>query len=203
MSEAASAVAAAYKTTLLHRCATAEAACDLVIGGPSNAAELADEVCGAIGTAASTTEAIEGRALWNLLWLAADLTTSVDLYRAEALLGEVAQLFERRFARTLDGARTVELDAAEMAFDFFFNRADQPLQLLRLDRCLSTMERLLRLPNRHCQHAALHGLGHLRQQVAGHARLHLIETAIDSFLARNVDERLREFAQLARRGAIA
>lgn len=194
----------AYKTTLLERCAVAEVACDLVVGGPSNAAELADEVCAALA-AAHGAAPVPGRALWNLLWLAADLTTSVDLYRAEALLAEVARLFEARFVHTLTADRTLELDAAEMAFDFFFNRQDQPLLLLRLDRCLDTLGRLLRLPNRHCQHAALHGLGHLRQQVSSQAKLHLVQTTIDSYLSRAPlpDERLVAFAHAARRGEIA
>ena len=63
---------------------------------------------------------VPGRALWNVLWLAGDLTTSVDLYRAEALLASVAHLFEARFVHTRTDDRTLELDAAEMAFDFFF-----------------------------------------------------------------------------------
>lgn len=195
-----------YKTTLLERCAVAEAACDLAIGGADNAAALAEEVCAAIAATPEHTP-LPGRALWNLLWLAAELTTAVDLYRAEALLAEVARLFERRFVRTLTGDRSSdapdELDAAEMAFDFFFNRGDQPLLLLRLDRCLATMERVSRLPNRHCQHAALHGLGHLRQQVSGHAKTRLVESAIEDFAQRTTDERLREFAAAAKRGAIA
>lgn len=207
MTEAATGVPEApYKTTLLERCAVAEAACDLAIGGADNAAALADEVCATIA-ATPDQASVPGRALWNLLWLAAELTTAVDLYRAEALLAEVARLFERRFVRTLTGERSgeapAELDAAEMAFDFFFNRADQPLLLLRLDRCLVTMERLLRLPNRHCQHAALHGLGHLRQQVSGHAKTHLVESTIEDFSQRTTDARLREFAAGAKRGAIA
>lgn len=198
--------AAPYKTTLLERCAVAEAACDLAIGGADNAAALADEVCATIA-ATPDQGTVAGRALWNLLWLAAELTTAVDLYRAETLLTEVARLFERRFVRTLTGERHTEspdeLDAAEMAFDFFFNRADQPLLLLRLDRCLATLERVARLSNRHCQHAAVHGLGHLRQQVSGHAKTHLVESAIEDVAQRTTDERLREFAAAAKRGAIA
>lgn len=196
----------AHATTLLERCHHAAAACDLEIGLPVRSAELADEVRAAID-AIGPDQLVSGRAIWNLLWVAADLTTWVDLYRAEALLVAVRDLHVRRFAVTLRGPRQDERadehDAADMSFDFFFNRADQPLVALRLDSCLDVLGAVLRIENRHCQHAALHGLGHLRQQVPSEARVNLVEGVLDRFLSRTVDSGLREYATLCRRGAVS
>src|SRR5258708_4821601 len=79
----------------------AQAACDREVGLPARGAELARAL----------VELLEGgdlsgaspRALWNLLWLAGDLTVHVDVYRAEALLGAVERLFARHLSRALDG----------------------------------------------------------------------------------------------------
>ena len=101
--------------------------------------------------------------MWRLLWLAADLTTQVDVYRAAALLEAVERLFARHFSRALTGPGELA-DTAEMAFDLFFNRPDQPLVSYRFEPVLGTLGRVLELDNRHCRRAALHGLGHVRQQ---------------------------------------
>ncbi len=166
----------------------AGAACDLEAGLPARAAELAEAVVEVFRTRA--LDGVSPRALWNLLWLAADLTLHVDVYRARGILRAVEQLFERHFSRVLDGPGEAA-EAAEMAFDFFFNRPEQPLSV---DDALGTLGRVLALDNRYCRRAALHGLGHLWQQHAD-ARPR-IEAAIDAC----ADPALADYAARARTG---
>jgi hypothetical protein len=183
---------------LLASAAQVEAACALEAGLPARAAELARALVELLrdGDLAPAPP----RALWNLLWLAGDLTMHVDVYRAEELLGAVERLFERHLSRALDGPGEAQA-AAEMAFDFFFNREAQPLVSLRFDAALAALERVLKLDNRFCRRAALHGLGHLHQHAEG-ARRERIEAVIDAFLADVRDPQLAGYAAHARAGDV-
>jgi len=188
---------------LLESAERVQAACELEDGLPARGGLLARALAellrdGELGAASP-------RALWNLLWLAGDLTVHVDVYRAEELLGAVERLFERHLARALDAPGEAQA-AAEMAFDFFFNRpaGTQPLESLRFDAVVATLERVLKLDNRYCRRAALHGLGHLRQHHAEPPRRERIESVIDAFIAETagVDPQLAGYAAHARCGDI-
>jgi hypothetical protein len=177
---------------LLARAAEAEAACDLLVGAP---AELAAAVISVFEC--EDVSRAPPRALWNLLWLAAELTVAVDVYRAEALLAAIERLFARHVAPAVaDGGEAAE--AAEMAFDFLVNRAEQPLESLRFERLVSALESLLALPSRVCRRAALHGLGHLRQRHAAEPRRARLEAAIDTC----TDPALAAYAARARVGDV-
>jgi hypothetical protein len=186
-----------HAAQLLAAAERAEAACDLEIGLPGRAADLARAVTELFGEA--DLEAASPRALWNLLWLAADLTMHVDVYRAAEILSAVERLFVRHFARALE-SRGPASEAAEMAFDFFFNRSGQPLEALRFAEVIETLARVLDLPNRFCRRAALHGLGHLRQHHPDGPGRERIESLIDRFVAVNADPTLAEYAASARAG---
>jgi hypothetical protein len=153
---------AADAAALLTRAEQVDAACDLEEGLPGSAARL-QRATVAVLTDGDLTRC-SPRAVWNLLWLAADLTSHVDLYRATELLQAVEQLYHRHFRHALVERGELS-EAAEMAFDFFFNRptGDQPLASLRFDASLAALERVLAIDNRFCRRAALHGIGHLRQ----------------------------------------
>jgi hypothetical protein len=181
---------------LLAAAERAQAACDLEAGLPSSGAELARVTCELL--ADGDLAAASPRAVWNLLWLAADLTSWVDVYRAAELLAAVEKLFARHFARGLVAPGPLA-EAAEMAFDFFFNRP-QPLAALRLDEVLASLGRVLALENRFCRRAALHGLAHLAQhEPAARPR---VEALIDAFLAGPVDPALAAYARAARAGEL-
>jgi hypothetical protein len=188
---------------LLEAAERVEAAADLEAGLPARAAELAaavTELCAGDGAGR-----LSPRGLWNLLWLAGDLTGHVDVYRARALLSTVEGLFERHFARAVTGpAASCELaEVAEMAFDFFFNRptGEQPLLWSGLDETLASLERVLRIENPVCQRASLHGLAHVREQLDGTAR-DRVDALFDDFLRRTPDVALAQYAARARAGEL-
>jgi hypothetical protein len=189
-------LASAEASRLLEAAESAQAACDLEVGLPVGLARALVEIF-----AEADLSAASPRALWNLLWLAADLTTHVDVYRAAELLAAVERLFERHFARALTQPGELS-EAAEMAFDFFFGGRAHPLEALRLDEVLATLERVLALDNRFCRRAALHGLGHLRQRHGGPPARERIEALIDRFLDGCGDERLAAYARQARAGDV-
>ena len=183
-------------TGLLEAAERVEAACDLDRGVP---AQLAEELIDACERA--PLDQATPRALWNLLWLAGELSTQVDVYLATRLLEAVVRLFERHLGQA---ASDGELAAtAEMAFDFFFNRApgDQPLAIARVDETLTAMQRVLSLPSTACQRAGLHGLSHLRRLVDGLDREH-VDAAFDGFLLSTRDVALAEYAARARAGTL-
>jgi hypothetical protein len=166
------------------------AACDLLGAAPP--VELAAAVVEAF-----EREALPARALWNVLWVAAELTVAVDVYRAEALLAAIERLFARHVAVAVaEGGDAAE--AAEMAFDFLLNRAEQPLESARFERVVSALEGVMALPSRVCRRAALHGLGHLRAHHAEGPRRARIEAAIDACH----DAALAEYAARARAGDV-
>jgi hypothetical protein len=176
-----------------------EAACDLEIGLPDSGARLQTVVSellaeGELGGASP-------RAIWRLLWVAADLTSHVDVYRAESLLGAVERLFERHFSRALTDEGELA-DIAEMAFDLFFNRADQPLALHRFEPSLAALARVLELDNRFCQRAALHGLSHLRQHTHTDGQRARLDGVLDAFLLRNADPTMAVYAARSRAGEL-
>jgi hypothetical protein len=176
----------------------AEAACDLEAGLPGGAARLAEvvtEVC-----ASGDLSRASVRALWNVLWVAGDLTRHVDVYRASRLLGSVVHLFERHVA----GAVREGDDAAapaEMAFDFFFNHppGEQPLATARVGEAVAALERVLALDNPVCKRAALHGLSHLRRVVD---RPEPVDGLFDAFLRTTTDATLAGYAARARSGEL-
>ncbi len=179
---------------LLRRAEEVQAAVDLEGGLPANAARLAATVSELL--AEGDLSAASPRALWNLLWVAADLTSHVDLYRAMQLFSSVTRLFERHFAHLLQHPDE-NAQAAEMAFDFFFNRPEQPLAQLRFNDVLQLLERVLRLDNRFCRRAALHGLMHLKQLAREEDR-----PRVDALLDGIRDPALAAYAKLARDGEL-
>lgn len=187
---------------LLARAERAQAAADLesgLEGGlPSSGSRMAGSLVELFAEGDLT--AASPHALWNLLWVAADLTAHVDVYRAMQLLSSVARLFERHFARALT-VRDDMAQAAEMAFDFFFNRAEQPLVALRFSDVLSLLERVLKLDNRFCRRAALHGLGHLKQRASEEGRAR-VDAVLDAFVAAAPDPALADYAREARAGSL-
>jgi hypothetical protein len=182
---------------LLAAAEQAEAACDLEHGLPDGAARLADATLALLDGPALT--AASPRALWNVLWLAGDLTAHVDLYRAARLLDGVAGVFERH----LQHASGDLADAAEMAFDFFFNRppGEQPLVIARLNDAVGALSRVLTLDSPLCRRAALHGLGHLRQTCDPPAR-DRVDAVFDTFLRETTDASLATYAARARAGEL-
>jgi hypothetical protein len=177
---------------LVEQAERADAACDLLSAAP---VELATAVISIFEY--EDVSGVSPHALWNLLWLAAELTVAVDLYRAEALLSAIERLFERHFARALDGPGEAA-EAAEMTFDFLINRPVQPLESARFDRLLAALQHILLLDNLFCRRAALHGLGHLRERHSEPPRAARIEAAIDSC----TDPALAAYASQARAGAV-
>jgi hypothetical protein len=173
---------------LLQRAESAPAAVDLEAGLPSAGAHLSAALVELF--AEGDLAAVSPRALWNLLWLAADLTVHVDIYRAMQLFSSVARVYERHFAHLPSHD-----PAAEMAFDFFFNRPEQPLASLRFPEVLALLERILRLDNRFCRRAALHGLGHLKQRAQEDDRAR-VDAVLDTFQ----DPSLADYARQARDG---
>jgi hypothetical protein len=87
-----------------------------------------------------------------------------------------------------------------MAFDFFFNRASQPLISSRFSDVLQLLQRVLGLPNRFCRRAALHGLGHLRQRAPEHEAE--VDAVLDGFVAHTDDPSLADYAREARSGTM-
>jgi hypothetical protein len=172
----------------------AEAAADL-LRGP--AADRARELMALLSS--ERMQRIDPRGLWNLLWLAGELSTLVDVYCACQLLGAVEQLLAGR----LRGADGEMADTAEMAFDFFFNRepGESPLASARLDVTLHALARLLTVDGAVCRRAALHGLGHLRQQLEGPPR-DRIDALIDGFLRETDSTQLAQYAVRARAGEL-
>jgi hypothetical protein len=179
---------------LLRRAEEVPAAVDLEGGLPANAARLATTMVELL--AEGDLSQASPRALWNLLWVAADLTAHVDIYRAMQLFSSVTRLFERHFAHRLSSADE-NTQTAEMAFDFFFNRPDQPLAALRFNDVLLLLERVLRLENLFCRRAALHGLMHLKERARDEDRLR-----IDAILDAVTDPALAAYARLARNGEL-
>jgi hypothetical protein len=175
---------------LLRRAEEVPAAVDLEGGLPANASRLAANMAELLAEGDLTQAS--PRALWNLLWVAADLTIHVDIYRAMQLFSSVTRLFERHLARVLVHPDE-SAQAAEMAFDFFFNRPDQPLATLRFNDVVLLLERVLRLDNRFCRRAALHGLMHLKQRAREEDR-----PRIDAILDGVSDPALAAYLQLAR-----
>jgi len=176
---------------LLVEAENVDAACDLAVGVPAELARVLATVL-TDGDLASASP----RAVWNLLWLAGELSTMVDVFRATALLTAVERVFIRHFALVLH-QRDELTDAAEMAFDFFFNRADQPLASLHVPTTIASLATILLLDNRFCRRAALHGLGHLRQHtpVPHHP-------AIDALLTSVTDPTLTPYASQALSGTL-
>jgi hypothetical protein len=183
-------------TELLAQAEAAQAAVDLEGGLPASGSRLAAALVELL--ADSDLSHASPRAVWNLLWLAADLTVHVDVYRAMQLLSSVARLFERHFQRALTQPGELQ-QAAEMAFDFFFNRPAPPLVQLRFSDVLLLLERVLHLPNRYCRRAAVHGLGHLRQNAAPDDRAR-IDATLDAFA--DADATLADYARQARAGTL-
>ncbi len=184
---------------LLTRAERAQAAVDLEGGLPANGSRMAAALVELL--AEGDLSSASPRAIWNLLWVAADLTAHVDVYRALQLLSSVARLFERHFARVLVTHDDLS-QAAEMAFDFFFNRPAQPLASLRFSDVLALLERVLKLDNRFCRRAALHGLAHLKQQANESDRAR-VDAVLDAFVAAAADARLADYARQARDGQLA
>jgi hypothetical protein len=177
---------------LLSRAESVQAAVDLEGGLPAAGARLATSLVELFTEWDAATFSPSG--LWNLLWLAGDLTEHVDIYRAMQLFSSVARLYERHFAR-LSGHDP----ACEMAFDFFFNRRQQPLATLRFAEVLALLERVLRLDNRFCRRAALHGLGHLKQRAEEGDR-EKVDAVLEAFAAATADAGLADYARAARAG---
>jgi hypothetical protein len=175
---------------LLARAESAQAAVDLEAGLPSAGARLSAALVELL--AEGDLSAASPRALWNLLWVAADLTVHVDIYRAMQLFSSVTRLYERRFAG-LDAHEP----ACEMGFDFFFNRREQPLASLRFADVLALLERVLKLDNRFCRRAALHGLGHLKQRAQEEDRAR-VDAVFDHF--QSDDAALADYARQCRAG---
>jgi hypothetical protein len=176
----------------------AGAACDLQSGPPLDGAAKRRALVELLAEA--DLGGASPRALWNLLWLAAELTAEVDVYRAAELWSAVERLFARRFAG-LSGCGELS-QVAEMTFDFFFNHRAHPLEALRLGDLLAALGRILSLDGRACRRAALHGLGHLRQRHAETPARDRIEAIIDAFLASSPDPALAAYALEARAGTV-
>ncbi|HEY7955960.1 MAG TPA: hypothetical protein VII38_11740 [Polyangia bacterium] len=180
---------------LLEAAERVESACDLELGLPAGAEALAGATLLALDALDPATTS--PKALWNLLWLAGDLTEHVDLYRAVSLFDAVERLFATRLAAA-PALSTPLTEAAEMAFDFFFNREAPPLASARFDHALSGLGRVLAVENLLCRRAALHGLGHLRE----HAPTTCARAAVDALLDAVTDRELRPLARLARSGEL-
>jgi len=80
------------------------------------------------------------KALWNLLWLAAELTAHVDIYRAEALLQASVVLYLKQLVNA--EPRSPLADVALAGVALFFERDDQPLCALRKDACHDALARI-------------------------------------------------------------
>jgi hypothetical protein len=126
-------------------------ACDLLPESAGDAATRARVLIEVLRDADLSRE--PPRAIWNLLWAAAELTWHVDIYRAEALLLAVEALLTRHLSRAVT-TRGELADAALMAFPFFFERDDQPLAVMRADTCRAVLTRIAALDNPICRKAA-------------------------------------------------
>jgi hypothetical protein len=180
--------------SLLDEAGRVEAAADLLRGPPATLARSVIDAC-----RSHEAEQAEPRALWNLLWLAGELSAQVDVYCALELLLAVESLF----ARSLRHATDERAGVAEMAFDFFFHRpaGESPLPLFRLDQTLASINRVLALDCAVCRRAALHGLGHMREQLDGAPR-DRVDAVIDAFLRDTDSTRLAQYAVRARAGEL-
>ncbi len=136
---------------LVDQAGAAEHACDLLPDQPAAAAARARALIEVLREADLSRE--PPRVLWNLMWIAAELTWHVDLYRAEALLLAVESLFVRHLSRAITG-RGELADVALMTFSFFFERDDQPLAVMRSDTCRAVLHRIASLDNPICKKAA-------------------------------------------------
>jgi hypothetical protein len=158
----------------------AQAACDLLASPSERAAEVEALIEIFLGEAlASASE----RALFNLLWIAGELSAELDLYRAASLSAALERLFTGCLSRLApDDARA---GAAEMAWDFVFNRVSPPLASARAGEVIDSLARVLASGSRVCARAALHGLGHLRPHAldADRARIDALLDGVDASLA--------------------
>jgi hypothetical protein len=127
---------------LLEDAAHAEAACELLPELPQGAAACAQRLIALFNDRAM--DDASPRAIWNLLWLAGELSVHVDVYRAEALLRAVASFHARR----LRPAPPELADCARMAFAFFFDREDPPLLTFRRAACEELLQNLKVTPSR-------------------------------------------------------
>jgi hypothetical protein len=136
------------------------------------------------------------RALFNLLWVAGELSAEMDVYRSLALHHGLERLFTGCLSRALPPGDD-RAAAAEMAWHFVFDRPDAPLASARTGEAIDALERVLDASSRLCARAALHGLGHLRQhaQDADRARIEAILDAV-------TDPSLLEYAVEARNGEL-
>lgn len=196
------ATVSAAAARLWEEAARVEAAAELEAGLPASAGALAS----AVEELLASADLVQAppRVAWRLLWLAADLTQHVDVYRAGALLSAVEKLLQRATpAAPTDGDFA---EAAEMAFDFFFNRpldgGGQPLAWHRFDDCVATLERLLAGEARVARRAALHGLSHLKQHALLPAQRLRIDVVLDAFQRDNRDPSLAAYAVRAKRAEL-
>lgn len=76
--------------------------------------------------------------------------------------------------------------------------AEHPQRTPLMQAILSVLQRTLALDSEPCQHAALHGLGHIACEEPQH-----VATLVDQFLERNkVSPELQQYAQQAREGMV-
>jgi hypothetical protein len=127
---------------LLDEAEQAEAAFELLPELPAGASSRANAVIALLADRA--LDQASPRAVWNLLWLAGELSIHVDVYRAEALLRAVASFYARR----LRPAPPELADCARMAFAFFFEREDPPLLVFRKEQCEALLQNLNVTPSR-------------------------------------------------------
>jgi hypothetical protein len=152
-------VISAEAAELIDDAGAAHHACDLLPEAAAGASARARVLIEVLRDADLSRE--PPRAIWNLLWAAAELTWHVDIYRAEALLLAVEALFTRHLSRAVT-TRGELADAALMAFSFFFEREDQPLAVMRTDTCRAVLTRVAALDNPICRTAAEAALQNLK-----------------------------------------
>ena len=183
-------------STLLQRALAAELAVDLT-PPPAEARVTSDRLVEVLHRAEASS--LDERAIWNLLFVAGELSLRVDVYRAHDLFRAVAALIERVGAGPLTPGDP-RAAALEMGFDFFFARPSHPLLPLRATLVLETLGSLLASERRAVVRAAIHGLGHLATRDG--AAVALLDRYLAGRIGTKPDEGLAEYARDARRGAL-
>jgi hypothetical protein len=177
---------------LLTRADRVEAACDLLAAPAERALQVEALVELFLGD--QLAQASE-RALFNLLWVAGELSAEVDVYRALTLHHALERLVTGGLRALAAGDDRAAV--AEMAWHFVFDRPDAPLASARTGEAIDALARVLSSGGRLCARAALHGLGHLRQ----HAQPDEV-VRIDALLDAVTDPTLLEYAVEARNGEL-
>ncbi len=179
-------------TRALHeRAALSEAACTLLDGAPSEVLFSALIDSAAEGDWLQLPE----RARWNLLWVWAELSADVDVYRARVLWNALAGLFARQLHQLDDSP------AVQMVFDFFFRRPSHPLIPAQLASVLALLGSLLGVSSKALQRSALVGLGRVLRLLGPSDAQAPVLALLDRFI-QSAPATLAPYARAVRQGEV-